>query len=58
MTLEYEINEAARERAENIASERLLETARKMLNRGFSPELVADCTGLSLEQVNRLRESL
>jgi hypothetical protein len=58
MTLEYEINEAARERAENIASERLLETARKMLNRGFSPELVADCTGLSPEQVERLKESL
>jgi hypothetical protein len=74
MTLEYEINEAAQERAEKMAvgmadtivaerletaiDNRLFETARKMLNRGFSPDLVADCTGLSLEQVERLKENL
>jgi predicted transposase/invertase (TIGR01784 family) len=74
MTLEYEINEAARERAEKMAKQLAVgiadtivaereedvrfENARKMLNRGFSPDLVADCTGLSLEQVERLKESL
>jgi predicted transposase/invertase (TIGR01784 family) len=98
MTLEYEINEAAQERAEkiavgmahdmaqsmavgiaeemavgmahdmaqsmavgmaqNMAQDDRLETARNMLNRGFSPDLVADCTRLSLEQVERLKESL
>jgi predicted transposase/invertase (TIGR01784 family) len=70
MTLEYEINEAAQERAKEMAvgmahdmavveiDNRLFETARKMLNRGFSPDLVADCTRLSLEQVERIKESL
>jgi hypothetical protein len=66
MTLEYEINEAAQERAKEMAdtivAERVeddrLETARNMLNRGFSPDLVADCTRLSPEQVERLKESL
>jgi predicted transposase/invertase (TIGR01784 family) len=74
MTLEYEINEAAQERAEKMAKQlavgmahdmavveidnRLFETARNMLNRGFSPDLVADCTRLSLEQVERIKESL
>jgi SOS response regulatory protein OraA/RecX len=66
MTLEYEINEAAQERAKEMAdtivAERVeddrLETARNMLNRGFSPDLVADCTRLSLEQVERLKENL
>jgi SOS response regulatory protein OraA/RecX len=70
MTLEYEINEAAQERAKEMAvgiadtivAKRLeddrIKNARKMLNRGFSPDLVADCTGLSREQVERLKESL
>jgi predicted transposase/invertase (TIGR01784 family) len=78
MTLEYEINEAARERAEkmakqlavgiaeemavgmaeNIASERLLETARKMICAGIPLEAISNYTGLSLEQVERLKESL
>jgi hypothetical protein len=46
------------ERLETAIDNRLFETARKMLNRGFSPDLVADCTGLSLEQVERLKENL
>jgi hypothetical protein len=70
MTLEYEINEAAQERAKQLAvgiaetivaareEDVRLETARKMLNRGYSSDSVADCTGLSLEQVERLKESL
>jgi hypothetical protein len=48
--------------ADTIVAKRLeddrIKNARKMLNRGFSPDLVADCTGLSREQVERLKESL
>jgi predicted transposase/invertase (TIGR01784 family) len=86
MTLEYEINEAAQERAkelavgmahdmaqnmavgiaeemavgmaENIASERLFETARNFIQAGVSLDVVARSTGLSREQVERLKESL
>jgi predicted transposase/invertase (TIGR01784 family) len=82
MTLEYEINEAAQERAEkiavgiaenmaqnmavgmaeNIVAERLeddrLEIARNFIQAGVSLDIVARSTGLSLEQVERLKESL
>jgi predicted transposase/invertase (TIGR01784 family) len=33
------------------------ETAIAMLAKGFDPELIADCTGLSVEEVNALRQS-
>jgi predicted membrane chloride channel (bestrophin family) len=82
MTLEYEINEAARERAkemavgmaeqlavgmaENMAHDmavveidnRLFEIARKMICAGIPLEAISNYTGLSLEQVERLKEGL
>jgi predicted transposase/invertase (TIGR01784 family) len=70
MTLEYEINEAARERAEKMAvgiadtivAERLeddrLETARNMICDGVPLEAISRYTRLSPEQVERLKESL
>jgi uncharacterized radical SAM superfamily Fe-S cluster-containing enzyme len=74
MTLEYEINEAAQERAEKMAKQlavgmahdmavveidnRLFEIARKMICAGIPLETISNYTGLSLEQVERLKESL
>jgi hypothetical protein len=82
MTLEYEINEAAQERAEKMAvgmaeqlaagiadtivaerleaeiDSRLFETARTLLRANVPLSLIARSTGLSLEQVERLKESL
>jgi hypothetical protein len=70
MTLEYEINEAARERAEKLADtivakrleaavdNRLFETARNLIREGFPIDVIARSTGLSMEQVERLKESL
>jgi predicted transposase/invertase (TIGR01784 family) len=74
MTLEYEINEAAQERAEKMAlgiaekltaerletavDNRLFETARTLLRADVPLSLIAQSTGLSLEQVERIKESL
>jgi hypothetical protein len=66
MTLEYEINEAAQERAEKMAdtivAERLeddrLEIARTLISEGFPIDVISRSTRLSLEQVERLKESL
>jgi hypothetical protein len=82
MTLEYEINEAAQERAEQMAvgiaeklavgmadtivaerletaiDNRLFETARNFIHAGVSLDVIARSTGLSLEQVERLKENL
>jgi hypothetical protein len=48
--------------AENIVAERLeddrLEIARNFIQAGVSLDIVARSTGLSLEQVERLKESL
>jgi hypothetical protein len=66
MTLEYEINEAAQERAEKMAdtivAERLeddrLEIARTLISEGFPIDVISRSTRLSLEQVERLKEGL
>jgi predicted subunit of tRNA(5-methylaminomethyl-2-thiouridylate) methyltransferase len=70
MTLEYEINEAAQERAKEMAvgmahdmavveiDNRLFETARNFIREGFPIDAIARSTGLSLEQVERIKESL
>jgi predicted transposase/invertase (TIGR01784 family) len=70
MTLEYEINEAAQERAKEMAvgmahdmaiveiDNRLFETARTLLRADVPLDLIARSTGLSPEQVERLKESL
>jgi hypothetical protein len=74
MTLEYEINEAARERAEKMAkqlavgiadtivAERLeddrFETAKNLIQAGVSIDVIAKSLGLSPEQVEQLKESL
>ena len=40
-----------------LAGERkkAIETARKMLEKNISAETIAECTGLSLEEVNKLK---
>ena len=46
-------------RAEGIAkgrAEGIVEVAKKMLDKGMSAEVVADMTGLSLDQVSRLKQ--
>ena len=53
--------EMAKERAEGIAegkSEGRTEVARTMLEKGLDTQIVAECTMLSIEQVEKLRQSL
>ena len=41
-----------------LAGERkkAIETAKKMLEKNISAEIIAECTGLSLEEVKRLKD--
>ena len=52
--IENEAKEKANEIAEEQTAEKVEETARKMLAEKIAPEVVARCTGLSLEQVKKL----
>ena len=49
--------EMAKERAEGN-SEGRIEVARTMLEKGLDTQIVAECTMLSVEQVEKLRQSL
>ena len=49
--------EMAKERAEGN-SEGRIEVARTMLEKGLDTQIVAECTMLSIEQVEKLRQSL
>lgn len=39
------------------AKKKAVETASKLLNKNISVETIAECTGLSLEEVNKLKEN-
>ena len=67
MTIEQEIKlqarylaqdmakDMAKDMAQDIANEKTFETAKKMLKINISPEQIAMATGLSLEQVMKLK---
>ncbi len=63
MTIEQEIKlqarnlakDMARNMANDIASEKTLQTAKNLLKINISPEQIAMATGLSLEQVTKLK---
>ena len=40
------------------AEQKAIETAKKMLENGISKEIIANCTGLSLEEVEKLAKEL
>lgn len=52
--IEKEAKEVAKEMAVEKAEETAKETAKKLLAEKIAPEVVAKCTGLSLEQVKKL----
>lgn len=52
--IEKEAKEMANEIAEEQTAEKARETAKKLLAEKIEPEVVAKCTGLSLEQVKKL----
>ena len=62
MTLEQEIKlaakhaaeKAAKEAAEKASKKEKLESARKMKSKNISDDVIAECLGLSLEQVQVL----
>ena len=56
MTIEQEIKLQARYLAQDIANEKTLETAKKMIAANLGTvEQIASVTGLSLEQVTKLK---
>ena len=62
MTWEQEMRIQVKEKSEQLAktiakemaAEKVEETAKKLLAEKIAPEVVAKCTGLSLEQVKKL----
>jgi len=54
MTWEQEMRIQVKEKSEQYAAEKARETAKKLLAEKIEPEVVAKCTGLSLEQVKKL----
>ena len=58
MTWEQEIEEAKQYAREEAREEKALETAKKFLENEIDPNLVAKCTGLSLEQVLALQKEI
>ena len=62
MTLEQEIKlaakhaaeKAAKEAAEKASKKEKLESARKMKSKNIPDDVIAECTGLSLQQVQEL----
>ena len=61
MTIEQEIKLQARylaqDMAQDIANEKTIETAKKMLENNIPAEIVAKCTGLEISQVDKLKQS-
>ena len=43
--------------AQDIANEKTIETAKKMLENNIPAEIVAKCTGLEISQVDKLKQS-
>ena len=60
MTIEQEIKLQARhlaqDMAKNMANEKTIETAKKMLENNIPAEIVAKCTGLEISQVDKLKK--
>ena len=60
MTIEQEIKLQARylaqDMAQDIANEKTIETAKKMLENNIPAEIVAKCTGLEISQVDKLKK--
>ena len=65
MTIEQEIKlqveartkERLNELAKDIANEKTIETAKKMLENNIPAEIVAKCTGLEISQVDKLKQA-
>ena len=53
-----QIREWKDEAKEDGAKEKALETARNFLKKNISAEIIAECTGLSLEEVSRIKDTL
>ncbi len=56
MTWEQEMKEQAKDLAQEMAEQKVLETARKLLGKNVATEIIAEATGLPLAQVERLRQ--
>ena len=54
MTLEQEIKLAAKHAAEEASKKEKLESARKMKSKNIPDDVIVECTGLSLQQVQEL----
>ena len=52
-----QIREWKDEAREDGARDKAIETASKLLNKNISVETIAECTGLSLEEVNKLKKN-
>lgn len=52
-----QIREWKDEAREDGARDKAIETASKLLNKNIPVETIAECTGLSLEEVNKLKEN-
>ena len=50
----YEFKRGKAEGEQEGKQEKAVETARNFLQKGISPELIAECTGLLLEEVQKL----
>ena len=65
MTIEQEIKlqarylaqDMAKNMAQDIANEKTIETAKKMLENNIPAEIVAKCTGLEISQVDKLKKA-
>ena len=54
MTLEQEVKLAAKHAAEKASKKEKLESARKMKSKNIPDDVIVECTGLSLQQVQEL----
>lgn len=52
--MRIQVKEKSEQLAKEMAAEKVEETAKKLLAEKIAPEVVAKCTGLSLEQVKKL----
>ena len=58
MTLSEMIQENREEGFEEGREEKALETAKNLLSKEIAPDIIAECTGLSLEQVMTLQKEV
>ena len=55
---EYDYDTDIAVQREEAYEEAKIETAKKMLENGISKEIIANCTGLALEEVEKLAKEL